>query len=266
MNYLYLKHEGAALKPDLVIQAFLPINDFRDDSKQITREHMADTNDPSGMEGKVYPQLNANGNLNIQDLEDQLTRMKKEKQSTFLRKLVKRSAFIHWFKEKWALARRNLKLKESTTRVEKKSPLTSLVSIPVNRRIFLKNPGKEWEDATNLEKELIRSIRDFAQNLQAKYLLVSLADGLRVEHQLEKEKYWNERDFVLDQPEQILARISQELNIAYTPFLPAFIEKEKENPISISFTCDGHWNKEGHEWAADVLFDTLIKSDLIPKK
>jgi lysophospholipase L1-like esterase len=71
----------------------------------------------------------------------------------------------------------------------------------------------------------------------------------------------NEKDFDLEKPQKKLIDFCEGNNISYIDLLPKFKEKAM-NGIRLYYKSDVHWNEKGHELAADIIAESLLKENL----
>ena len=78
--------------------------------------------------------------------------------------------------------------------------------------------------------------------------------------ELRKMEYGlNEKDFDLEKPQKKLIDFCKGNNISYIDLLPKFKEKAM-NGTRLYYKSDVHWNEKGHELAADIIAECLLKS------
>ncbi|MCX6706549.1 MAG: hypothetical protein NT001_00180, partial [Candidatus Woesearchaeota archaeon] len=63
------------------------------------------------------------------------------------------------------------------------------------------------------------------------------------------------KGMVRTKPQQEITAFLAENHISYIDLYPVFYAKQKQIPLY--FKIDGHWNKEGHEIAAEEIFKYL---------
>lgn len=227
-NYLYLTHYALKYKPDLVILAFLPLNDFRDDYEMIS---------------EIYDK---NGNI-------------KSKLST-KDKLFRRSVLLTWLNYKWQIIKQHgLDQKIKQIFVER----NSTAQIPFDFQVFLKDYPESWQKVWNLEKNLISAFQEAADQNNSKFMIVTMADAWRIHPDLIKgidlfDFLFDNQELDLDKPEKILGGFAQEKNIPFLNLTPVFRQKvEEERKITVLWPCDAHWNQTGHAWGGEALFNFL---------
>lgn len=262
LNYLYLKRVVSAYRPDLVIHAFYPLNDPRDDSPALTDKYVRQTGDQEVRSGKVYPRLSDDGVLDAAGLEADLDAQNRARPPrSYLARLARGSSFLMWCKERFKAAVYNAKL---LTGAGTDRSAAGIVEMPVDHEVLLKEPGPDWEAAWAVEEKLIEAIAGEARSLGAEYLLVSLPDGFRVEGDYRDQAYWEADKADLKAPEKRLSSIATRGNFRYLNLMPVFTRNSAySGREKITFSCDGHWNETAHEWAADAIAERLI-SDATP--
>lgn len=242
MHYLYLNQYVLKYKPDLVIMAFLPANDFRDDY-EVSSE--------------------------IFDGKGQI----KTKLSTG-QKLITKSVLLMWLQYKWQVIKTN-HIGDAFRRVFLAK--NSTAKVPFDFQVFLKDYPESWQKIWDLEEKLITGFKNKVEENKGKFMLVSINDIWRTNPELlEKNTQLNNviKQFDLDfnKPENKLAEIAKADNFPYLNLMPIFRERVKEENKMIFVHCadgnyDGHWNEIGNAWAAEFLFNFLTKDhpELITK-
>ena len=215
-HHLYLNQYVLKYKPDLVVLSFLPINDFGNDFE--ARDDIFDKN------GQVRKEL------------------------PLTERISNYSVLMQWLKAKWRIAK---------TYVFRQS----VSQVPFDFQVFLKEYPESWQKIWDLEKTLIGRMNRTSRESGAKFLLISLPDMWRTHPyliekypELQKSLAFSETDF--DKPEKLLEEIAKENNFAFLNLTIPFREKAKETKEEVFFwACDGHWNKTGHLWAQDMIFN-----------
>ncbi len=131
--------------------------------------------------------------------------------------------------------------------------------------ILLPEYNDFWRNAWIREEKLLKNFKDEVTKNNSNFMLVSLTDGYRVHKELlEKFKDTTQGNSIdLDKPEKILSLIARENSFPYLALTQLFRERaQKEDEMTV-WSCDGHWNEEGHKWASDALFDYLVSQKLI---
>jgi hypothetical protein len=121
-----------------------------------------------------------------------------------------------------------------------------------------------WEEAWQVTKGLLRSINSLSVSSGARFILFSAADFTAVEDRPFKELEERHPGMALkyDNMERRLATFSVDEGIAYVSSLPAMRDLQAGGK-SAHFDCDGHWTRDAHKRAAELLADYLIAGGYI---
>lgn len=230
LNYLYLKNYAFKYKPDLVIDAFLIGNDFRDDSSDLTKEFVSQTGDTAPSR-RPFAFFDREGNVHF---------LVNKGESSAIEKTASKSPLLHWLYQKYHL----IKLKFSK-------------QIPVDFQVFLKDYSPVWSITWQKEEELLRAMKKLSNENNVKFILISLAEGHWVHNSLHLSKEYPSYVFDMKKPENLLQKISQRQQFPYLALTPIFQERFKRENKMTTFSCDGHWNETGHQWAAEAIFAFL---------
>lgn len=241
-EYLLLKEYGLAYQPDLVILAFLSLNDVLNNSLKLEKS-MAGTE----WERIYRPYFIPDGHGDLILLPPQATRV---------------SFWENFYTYRFIL--------------------NKIRTIPRLREWFwprhtamdfwgLYNPKStpEWREAWDITQKLILKIKKEAEDHHAGFLLVSLTnrdsyiDGTFA-GQLKKYAPIN---WDIDKPDKILGDFCQEHSIPFLALTPLFRDylKKAGRPIQFHYASDGHWNTEGHRLAAEFIYRKLQEMGIVPK-
>lgn len=220
-HHLYLNQYVLKYQPDLVILAFLPMNDFKDDFR--LRKEIFDR------QGEI------------------------RKEVPLAQRWLRHSVLFRWFKAKWQII-------DSFAAAEGK------VKLLFDWQAFLKDYPPAWEGIWQLEKKLLAQFDKTLEENKSQFLLVSLDDMWRTHpKQIEKDKELyslDKFDFDFDKPEKILQEFSEKEKIPYLALLPIFRERAEKEKANIFWGgCQGHWDKTGHRWVAETLFQFLTQEE-----
>lgn len=232
MNYVYLKNYALKYHPDLVINAFLPQNDVYDDSYEL-RKFFGDV--PYYL--TLFSEFDNTGNVDLTAIEKELTTQKTFRSS--IKKIVYKSSLLTWLYTKYRLAYSQLLNKA----LSEKQVFW--------KQVFLVDYPEIWQKAWQNEEFLLSSINSLNKQARAKFLLVTLAGAVSAQPE-------NNEEFDYLKPTRLLQEISQRNHFPHFSLAPVFRKRIREEKTAISFSCDGHWNETGHQWAAEAIFEYLV--------
>lgn len=236
-NIQYALAYAARFQPDLIIDAFLIHNDVSDDLQNTEARAWF-----AGERNAVYAPPGS------------LVFFSREWFYETAKRIGRRSTLV------MTLYANSAKLRSQQTQV------LGIGANVEDLQVFRATYTGAWETAWNMEEKLLQEMQRTARNMGAKFALVSLTEGFRVHPELfaaMSPQYKNPMQYDFEKPERILGDIAARNNISYLPLLPAFRERlTRENSMTI-WQCDGHWNETGHAWAADALYEFLIKNGLL---
>lgn len=239
-DYRYYLKYGSRFSPDLVVDALLVGNDLRDDSSQLTGMLNAEANYTASTVTD-FPQFDERGQLIIPE-------PKRAEPSPIYKQILKKSAVLV---QAVRLVREFMSKRYYTKQTENQKAREENAII-VDNQVYLKEYPQVWEEAWKTEEELLRTFSVKVEENRSKFLLVSLTEEFRV-----TQTQSTDQRLDYGKPEQLLQKISEEQSFSYLALLPAFQKLYKETGKDPHFSCDGHWNETGHEWAAQTIFDYL---------
>lgn len=250
-EYLILKHYGLKYKPDLVVLAFFPGNDVVDNYFMVGGYGPTFILDDKGKLAEVQGEIPNENPIRI-----------------FIKNYFPNSYFF---------------LKQRLNRYNKLNDLLSVIGF-ANKRIttergekvsmelfpyemYSKNYSIEWQEAWNLTKALILETKKTSEENGAKFLLVILTWREQVH-----PNYWEEtldtypelryKDLDLEKPTTIVKDFCSENNITCLELLPYFREYANKTGNRLHYHYDGHWNSNGHELAAELIYNKIIEDKL----
>lgn len=247
-NDLYLRRYALQFHPDLIIDAFLPGNDYRDDSPGLAQLYIAQTGDTS-VSTILYPEFDSSGNLTNADSAKYLSTV--ESQPNGLRKavvwLASKSAVAHWLYNKYVSVKTIYYERKNTSQ----SSRALGDQIPVDNQVSEINYTNDvWNQAWVTEERLFADMKNVASQAGAKFMVVSLTDEYRLTQS-------NTETMDYTKPETLLGQIASRQGFDYLALLPIFKDRMAKTGQDPHLTCDGHWNETGHQWAADALANYL---------
>ncbi len=133
--------------------------------------------------------------------------------------------------------------------------------------MFYKNNTPKASEAIQKTFMLIQEIKSFADENKIQLVMFVIPNREQVDknrfEDFVRQNNLNEKDLEPDKMQKLAAKFASENNITYFDMLPYFQQKNANN--TFYFNIDGHWNSKGHQLAADLLYDYLVKNNLIPK-
>lgn len=234
LNLLYYKYYAMQYQPDLVIDSFLVFNDLLEDY----------VNNPNP------PELDENGKVILELPSENHKNLSAASVYESIKKLLMKSQLILTVYQRMQ------------TFIQRNISDTDL-GYQLDKEIFLIEYPEIWQRAWALEDSMLSMFNHMSEQNNAKFLLISLAEGFRVHDTLFDmlgERYKDQTAFDYEKPERLLADIAERSGFMYFPLLPYFKEKAvTEHEISV-WPCDSHWNETGHRWAAEAIYDYLINN------
>jgi hypothetical protein len=257
-EYLSLKYYGLQYDADLVILAFLTGNDVRNNYVVLERQ----THD--------WPKP-----FFVFDEQDNLVQLPFRVRSTpatwfrgilahfwiygWLREKVYTSPLLHrWF---WRLG---LVMLTPPDERQAEGDQNEKARIPLDFQVFLEHYPPEWKEAWRITKALIVKTKEEAERHEARFLLVSLTDGVQLAQPNQVNGEYPGLKGVrynLDKPVEILTEFSKNEAIDYLPLLPLYrqyLREQRESVEGIHYSCDGHWTSLGHLLAGEAIFHKIL--------
>ena len=223
-NFLYLNQYGLKYKPDLVILAFLPMNDFRDDYAMLSEIFDQD--------GKIKTEL------------------------TQKEKLSKKSILLTWLRYKWQV----FKTHGLASRLgEAQVPFDFQVFL----KEYPESWQKIWDLEKTLIGRMNRTSRESGAKFMILTLadVWRIHPELMANEGFDR-RFLDKFEFDFDKPEKILNDWARDQDIAFLNLTPIFRERVvQEKKMTVLYPCDAHWSETGHLWAGEALFQFLKDND-----
>lgn len=236
-EYLALKHLGLQYQPDLVILAFFPGNDVRDNYFFKNKPHF---------------RLDAGGKPVLQPFTYQptsktMTLLQKSRVITTLLYFTAESKRINQLKAKWKKFFGGSGPADNPRHTAKK------------QEVFALNYTDDWQKAWELTLALINETQKLSSEHGAQFLLMSLTS---------REQLWGpgarkeflDKGYDLERPEMILSDFCRKKNINYMPLLYPFreyMEKLQLSKKDFHIVGDEHWTAPGHQLAAKLVKERI---------
>jgi hypothetical protein len=251
---LYYEQSGRRLEPDLVLLAFYPGNDVRDNSP--------------ALEPLLRPVYGRD-----ETLERVVSLGKDSANAEAKRGLL-------WKLQSYQYARKILLTKQprlagfladlGLLKQQAVREAETNGGVPVDYGVYAAALSVEWEDAwrrtTRLLERLNEAVRSDGSRLVI--MIVTARDHVYPKawaRVLEANPPMRERRWDLEAPELRVVEWCKENAIPYIRLSPVFAERAKQGE-SLHFIYDGHWNAKGHALAARTVAASLEQAGLLDTK
>jgi len=251
---LYFEREGKRYTPDLVVLAFYPGNDVKNNSPTL--------------EDKLRPVYASDGAL--QEVVGDVPRHPLHG----WRGLLARSAAYHYVRKVLltrqpalanALARHGLLQSDVIPTVPERD------GIPVDYGVYASTPTPEWQEAWAHTERLLAELQGATEASGARLVIAIVSSRDQVYPQ-----WWQEvvatyprmqsQSWDLDAPQQRIESWCAHHRVPCVALAPTFRETASRSTEPLHFHHDGHWTASGHRLAAGVLKDFLEQHGLVPTR
>jgi len=254
-----LQMRGLAYRPDLVILAFFPGNDVRNNSRELEPDKM-----------RPFYLLDAAGALRLDDTfarsmefrrrTGRLRRAGKEL-SRYLRTLQ----LIYYVKDLRDMKREQTDV-AAVPAVATATPARPGSEAGLDDQIFRNPPDQKWDEAWRLTERLILELKQTAASAQAEFAVVIVSMGIQVHPDKAVHEAFARRLGVedLSYPERRITQFGERTNtrvINLVPDLQRHAERDNVYLHGFANTSlgSGHWNEAGHSAAAELIGTRLCR-------
>jgi lysophospholipase L1-like esterase len=251
---LYFQHEGKRYQPDLVVLAFYPGNDVKNNSPTL--------------EDKLKPVYATDGTL--QKVVGDAPR----KRLHGWRALLARSGAYHYIRkvlltqQPWlaeALARHGLLQRDVIPTVAERD------GVPVDYGVYAAAPSPEWQEAWEHTEQLLGELQSATEASGARLTIAIVSSRDQVYPQ-----WWQEveatyprmesQSWDLDAPQRRVETWCAQHGVPCVALAPPFRTAAAHGSEPLHYHHDGHWTAAGHRLAASVLKDFLGQHGLVPAR
>ena len=260
-EYLALREQGRALKPDLVVLAFYGQNDVSDNAKAI--------NSTASSYPKPYFALK-DGQLvgpRFKDPTPAIIRWSRQLAGHFRLYPLVRDALVEVPFTHTLLYRLGIVGIVPSASADQASPADGSWGWPDRWKrqtgVYAQDYSREWIEAWALTEALVEASADEAHTNGADLLLVQIADPLTVMPPEVGRRGFGERwdSFDLEKPGRLLRSITEKRRIEYVSLVPTFRERIGDSEEAFAkyyLPCDGHWTPAGHQLAAEAVASAVV--------
>lgn len=251
---LWFEREGKRYQPDLVLLAFYPGNDVKNNS--------------STLEDALKPEYAGDGSL------QKVVGEKAPPVVKGWRGLLARSAAYHYFRQ--VLMVRHPQLAASLARHgwlkgEAIRAAPERDGIPSDYGVYAASPDGEWQEAWQHTEWLLGRLQEAAAAGSARFTMAVLCTRDQI-----YPDWWQEvlaahpkmqgRTWDLDAPQHHVEAWCAQHDVPCAVMAPAFRAAASRGGEPLHFHHDGHWTVAGHQLAAHVLSDFLEQHRLVPSR
>jgi hypothetical protein len=260
-EYVRYLNFGVAYDPDLVVLAFLPGNDFRNNSKFLNREGLG-----------FYYAFDYDHHIVLdQSLIDAYERSLTYPKRLF-EELKTKSRLLSLITLRLYLFRRQIVESRMAEAHEEKERAQSYkhngLDVFSDLNIYRSDLAPPWKETVEITKEIILNFKRSVEEHGSRFLLLGLSNAEQVHPEVGSElknQYNVELDY--EQPDRILEEFAREQGIVFLKLMPAFRDyhvKTGKYLHGFGSSHTGHWNHAGHRLAAELTFQFLNERHLVP--
>jgi lysophospholipase L1-like esterase len=248
---LYYEQTGRELDPDVVLLAFYPGNDVRNNSP--------------ALEPLLRPVYGSDGALErVAMVGKEDTRMQADRG-------------ILWRLQSYQYARKILLTKQprlaalladlGLLKRQAVRDTATNAEVPIDYGVFAANPSAEWEEAWKHTERLLARLSRDVENDGGRFAIVIVTARDHVypdawARVLDANPTMREREWDLDAPELRVVEWCKEKAIPCIRLSPTFVAHAKQGE-PLHFTYDGHWTPKGHALAARTVAASLEQAGLL---
>jgi lysophospholipase L1-like esterase len=250
---LYFEREGRRYHPDLVILAFYPGNDVKNNSPTL--------------EDTFTPVYAADGSL------QKVTGQARPERHGWRANIPRSQAYLY---ARQLLLLRQPRLAEALVRYGLMRPeairrAPERDGMPLEYGVYATTPSAEWQDAWVRTERLLDQLRAAVQAGGARFAVVIVSTREQVYPEL-----WNEvlkayppmrqRSWDLEAPQRRIDAWCARNGVPCLALAPAFRTAKAGGSDFLHYRHEGHWTAAGHRLAASLLKQFLEQQQLLPAR
>ena len=140
--------------------------------------------------------------------------------------------------------------------------------IPLDYQVYLKDYPESWNTAWFVTGGLLRELKREVAAQGAALLVMIVPTRVQVyskdwQQVLETYSDMEKHEWEIGKPNRLLRQILEQEGIGYVDLLPPFIQHANQSGPLLYLSSDGHWNREGHRLASEILSETLIHHSVL---
>lgn len=141
--------------------------------------------------------------------------------------------------------------------------------IPADYFIYAKKEIPEITQGWQITKRLVLRLKSEVEKNNTRFAVVILTDREKIHNDIWEETLktypkMNELQWDLDKPRRILINFLEREEIQYLDLSPYFMEYANETGKYLHYRYDGHWNISGHHLAGETIYKWLMSQNIIP--
>jgi len=250
-----LRERVKPFQPDLVLLAFLSGNDVRDNSRAI-----------AGAYPRPYFFIQ-NGHLVADNSfrEHWIFRLKASWAWNALQTASDYSRVIQLFNRAKNVLAQPLSAPQTENRGK--------TEVVLEDHIYLSSPPDEWEEAWQITEALILAIREESARQGARFLLVTLTNGIQVTPDAAAASAYAKRlgEKDLFYPEKRMRALAEREGLDAVFLAETAAQYARSNRVYLhgfqnAVLGDGHWNEAGHRFAAEQIACHLCANSDLPAR
>jgi len=250
---------GLAYQPDLVILAFFPGNDVRNNSRELEPDKM-----------RPFYLLDPAGALRLDDtfarsMEFRRRTARLRRAGKELSKYLRTLQLIYYVKDLRDMQRAQVDAAGAPAAAAP-APARPVGEAGLDNQIFRDPPDQKWEEAWRLTERLILELKQTAASARAEFAVVIVSIGIQVHPDKAVREAFARRLGVEDltYPERRLTQFGERTNTRVITLVPDLQRHAERNNVYLhGFTNtslgSGHWNEAGHAAAADIIGARLCR-------
>lgn len=246
--YRRLEKKGLPYKPDLIVMAVLPDNDFWDSFYGL-----------SAGDSKLFYAIRSDGRLDYippHVAEERSVLRRWSRQSALI--ILLREAIYFTSIERW-LGDIGILKSPGVTSVYAKNAV-----IPPEWYVYAADPPEPWPDAYRVTLRMIQESKELADHAGAKFLVMLVGSVYTVEERWDEAfvQYPAGRILRWDygRPFDAITDLGRKLGFEVINLVEPFRHDFLKSKASHSWRHDGHWNRRGHRLAAELVSAQILRN------